>query len=468
MATASRQDTRFRLSEEQALDLVEAYGTPLYVIDEAGFRDRIRAYIAAFSGAYSDSRVTFATKANSTLALAAIAADEGCLIDVAGEGELRAALLAGVPASHCHLHGNFKQAAELAFAFEAGVGEIVVDNFGEIELISELARTDEPASRIVSEVLGVEVDAPEMKPRCPDLVLRLAPGVDPVTHAKISTGQADTKFGFNIADGSAEKALERCLELGLPLVGFHCHVGSQLLDPEAQRAGGEALAEFAARMKRERGFTAKVVNVGGGLGVRYTDRDQPTPVEDYCRLVVESVGAALKGSSLKPLLIQEPGRSLIAESGVTLYTVGVVKTVPTGNGSTRTYVCVDGGLSDNPRPALYGSRYTVERIAQSPEPAGELVVLGAAATRTVTVSGRHCETDTLFADVELPADIRAGDILQVLCTGAYNSSMASNYNRFRKPATALVRPNRAHCLVQRQETWDEMFAREIIPQGLVR
>lgn len=470
MATVPRQDTRFRLSEKQALDLVETYGTPLYVVDETGFRDKIREYIAAFSGAYSDSQLTFASKANSTLALQAIAAQEGCLIDVASEGELRAALLAGVPAARCHLHGNFKQAEELAFAFEAGVGEIIVDNFNEIELISELARTDEPASKLVEEVLGVEVKAPKVQLQCPDLVLRLAPGVDPVTHAKISTGQADTKFGFNIADGSAEQAVRRCIELGLPLIGFHCHVGSQLLDPEAQRAGGESVAEFASRMKRDLGLVAKVINVGGGLGVRYTEADQPMPVADYCRLVVESITTALKGSGLKPKLIQEPGRSLVAESGVTLYTVGVVKTVPTGKGANRTYVCVDGGLSDNPRPALYGSNYTVERVARCEEPVGTVVVLGVASetgTSTVTVSGRHCETDKLFPDVSLPSDIQAGDILQVLCTGAYNSAMASNYNRFRKPPTALIRRDGTHCLIQRAETWDEMFAREIIPAGLI-
>jgi diaminopimelate decarboxylase len=468
MATVSQQDTRFRLSEEQALELVEAYGTPLYVVDEVGFRCRIGAYMAAATAAYADSRVTFASKANSSLALLAIAADEGCYIDVASEGELRAALLAGVPASNCILHGNNKQAAELAFAFEAGVGEIVVDNFGEIELISELARTDEPASKIVGEVLGVDVGAPRTKLHCPKLALRLAPGVDPVTHAKISTGQADTKFGFNISDGAAEKAVARCMELGLPLVGIHCHVGSQLLDPQAQRDGAEALAEFAVRMKRELGFTTKVLNAGGGLGVRYTDGDQPTPVEEYCKMIAQSVVSALQGSGLKPTLIQEPGRSLIAESGVTLYTVGVVKTVPTAVGATRTYVCVDGGLSDNPRPALYGSRYTVERVARSADPDGEVVELNGDRTRTVTVSGRHCETDLLFPDIELPADVRAGDLLQVLCTGAYNSTMASNYNRFRRPPCALLRKDGSHCLIQRPETWDEMFEREIIPAGLVR
>jgi diaminopimelate decarboxylase len=465
MATVTRQDTRFRLTEEQALELVETYGTPLYVVEEQGFRDRIRAYIAAFRGAYSDSRVTFASKANSTLALIAIAADEGCLIDVASEGELRAALLAGVPASECHIHGNFKLPEELAFAFEAGVGEIVVDNFAEIELIYDLAHVDEPASRLVGEVLGVATSKPG-KATCPDLVLRLAPGVDPDTHAKISTGQADTKFGFNIVDGAAEQAVKRCLELDLPLIGFHCHVGSQLLDPEAQRAGGEVIAEFAARMKREHGFSAKVLNLGGGLGIQYVDGDKPMPSTEYCRIVVQAVTDALKGTGMRPKLLQEPGRSLIGECGLTLYTVGVVKTVPTAENTQRTYVSVDGGLSDNPRPALYGSKYTVERVAKAE--GGSVVALGADQTMTVTVSGRHCETDKLFPDIELPADIQAGDILQVLCTGAYNSSMASNYNRFRKPGTVLWRKDGTHDLVQRVETWDEMFAREVIPPGLVK
>jgi diaminopimelate decarboxylase len=412
--------------------LVAAYGSPLYVIDEASFRRRIREYLAAFRAAYPKSELTYASKANSTLAVLAIAASEGCGIDVASEGELRAALGAGVSAARCHLHGNNKTEAEIAFAVQAGIGQIVVDNFGEIETIHRV--TEGRA--------------------CPKLVLRLAPGVDPITHAKISTGQADTKFGFNIADGSAERAALRCLELGLPLTGVHCHVGSQLLDPEAQRSGGELISRFAVEMRRRHGFRAEYLNLGGGLGASYTDGDLPMNVRDYCRLVVEAVKSALADSDLDPILAQEPGRSLIAECGVTLYTVGVVKTVPSNAVGQRTYVCVDGGLSDNPRPALYGARYLVERVGQIGE------------AMTATVSGKHCETDKLFEDVILPADTRPGDLLQVLCTGAYNASMASNYNRYPRPATALIREDGSFCLVQRRDTWDEMLAREIVPEGL--
>lgn len=428
-------DDCFRLPESQARDLAESFGTPVYVVDEAHFRARIRRYRAAFAAADPDGEITFASKANSTLALLAIVHEEGCLIDVASEGEFRAALRAGVPPGRCHLHGNNKQLAELDFAFSQGIGQIVVDHIGEIEAIGALARS---------------------RP-CPELVLRLAPGVDPMTHAKISTGQADTKFGFNVADGSAERATRRALELGLPLGGFHCHVGSQLLDPEAQISGGQIIAEFAVRMWRETGFAAKVLNVGGGLGIRYRDSDRPMAVEAYCEAIVRSVRQSLAGTDLRSRLVQEPGRSLVGESGVTLYTVGVVKRVPAKEVGTRVYVAVDGGLSDNPRPALYGSPYPVERV--SPQTNAGLM--------TVTVSGKHCETDRLFPDIGLPADVKPGDLLQVLCTGAYNSAMASNYNRYPRPATVLLTKD-GPTVVQRRESWDELFAREEIPANLRR
>src|SRR5579871_2905661 len=240
MPAALGTDTRFRLGEARAKELAEAYGTPLYVLDEGHFRARIKRYRAAAEAAHPNSEITFACKANSTLALLKIADSEGCEIDVASEGELRAALRAGVPASRCHLHGNNKQEGELRFAIDSGIGQIVADHFTELETLATMLEGDKTK-----------------------VVLRLAPGVDPVTHAKISTGQADTKFGFNIADGSAEAATVRCLELGLPLIGFHCHVGSQLLDPEAQRAGGEHLAAFAGRMLKEHGFKTEHLNVGG-------------------------------------------------------------------------------------------------------------------------------------------------------------------------------------------------------------
>jgi diaminopimelate decarboxylase len=432
MPREGKEDSRFRLSASQAREIAEYFGTPTYVLDENHFRERIRRYRAAAEAAYPGTQVAFASKANSTLAVLAIAAQEGCLIDVASEGELRAALLAGVPAARCHLHGNNKTRRELEFAIAKGVSEIIVDNFKEIETLAGMVGHS----------------------NLPDLVLRLAPGVDPVTHAKISTGQADTKFGFNIADGSAEKAAARCLDAGLPLAGFHCHVGSQLLDPEAQISGAELITQLAADLERNLGFQARVINVGGGLGVRYTDRDEPIPVEQYTQAVAAAFRRALSGSAMSPTLIHEPGRALVAESGVTLYTVGVVKTAPTKSGP-RTYVVVDGGLSDNPRPALYGAQYTVER--PGPESA-----LG-----TFTVSGKHCETDLLFPDVLLPQDIAEGDVLQILCTGAYNSSMASNYNRYPRPGTVLVRTDGTYEQVQRPEEWGEMFAREAVPADLM-
>jgi diaminopimelate decarboxylase len=436
MISAPMQDTRFRLGSAQAEELAQTFGTPLYVVDESHFRDRIRTYLRSAKQSTLRSEISFASKANSTLALIKIAYEEGCTIDVASEGELRAAMAASVPASACHLHGNNKTQEELQFAIENRIGHIVADHFGELDTISQ----------IIS----------DQRAESPKIVLRLAPGVDPVTHLKISTGQSDTKFGFNIKDGSAEAATKKCLELGLRLIGYHCHVGSQLLDPEAQRSGGELLAQFAVEMANRFGFHATYINVGGGLGVHYTESDHPIGIETYCELVNETVRKALSGSPLSHVTIgHEPGRSLVAESGVTLYRVGVIKTVPAKERLERTYVAVDGGLSDNPRPVMDGSKYTVLSLGAE-----------SSATRTVTVSGKHCETDKLFEDVELPQSLKAGDLIQVLCTGAYNSSMSSNYNRYPRPATALIRADGRLQLIQRRDDWSEMFARDTIPPDL--
>ncbi|MBX7132329.1 MAG: diaminopimelate decarboxylase [Fimbriimonadaceae bacterium] len=440
-------ERRFILPDDLAKELAGTYGTPLYVIDEAHFRARIREHRAAAESAYPGAEISFASKANSTLAVLAIAAQEGCLIDAASEGELRAALAAGVRANRCHLHGNNKSEEEIEFAMQVGVNEIIVDNFDELNRIFALAQ----------------------RYRCPDIVLRLAPGVDPITHEKISTGQADTKFGFNIANGAASRAVRVATGLSLPLKGFHCHVGSQLLDESAQRAGAEILAAFAAKMwaNADQRFVTHVINVGGGLGVRYTN-EEPVDVATYYRQISTAVHRIVTEFGLEPRLVHEPGRSLIAESGVTLYRVGTVKTVPIGDGRQRTYVCVDGGLSDNPRPALYGARYTALLVQDSQKLIGfsesEPEPIADAPHSTFTISGRHCETDTLFKDVSLPENIQQGDLVQVLTTGAYNASMASNYNRYPRPATVLIREDGKPVLVQRRDTWDEMLAREILPE----
>lgn len=418
MSLANAQNAPFKLEADTARALANEFGTPLYVIDEASLRAKARLFVSSWPG-----DVSFASKANTTLAVLRIVYEEGCSIDVASAGELRGALKAGVPAKACRLHGNNKSQEEIDFAVSVGVGKIVVDCFEEIERLKDVANL-------------------------PPLLIRLAPGVNPKTNAKISTGQADTKFGFPLSD--AERAVKACLDYGLPVIGFHCHVGSQLLDSEAQVGGAEALANIALDLKKSLGFETKFINVGGGLGVRYSVNDRPTGVAEYCQQIQSAIRAALRGE-LDPELGMEPGRSIIAESGVTLYSVGVVKTAATG----RVYVAVDGGLSDNPRPALYGSKYEVFWPGKDQEP-----------TQTVTVSGKHCETDTLFPDIEAPYSVRAGDLVQVLSTGAYNSSMASNYNGFRRPATALLRADGSATLIQRRETWEELHQRDIVPEGL--
>jgi diaminopimelate decarboxylase len=436
------------LTDVQARELREQFGTPLYVLDERSIRDRIRQYHNALDRAYGKTELSYASKANSTLAVLKIAHQEGATIDVASEGELRAAMQAGIPASSCHLHGNNKKRFELEFALDQGVSHIAIDHFGEIDIIANILDDrkfdlTEPASQTV-------------------FLLRLAPGVDPKTHARISTGQSDTKFGFNITDGSAERALLQCIEKNVPVDGIHCHVGSQLMDEEAQRAAGEFLAQFAADMKSKHGFVTNRIIVGGGLGVKYLDQDEPLPIREYCERVIKAMTPILMKAGLEPIIGMEPGRSIIAEAGVTIYTVGVIKTVPIAEGKTRTFVAVDGGLSDNPRPTMYEAKYAVKAIYAT-DSIGDGDVTW---PQTVTVCGKHCETDSLFVDVEVPNDIQPGDLLQVFTTGAYNSTMASNYNRYPRPATVLIRHNGAYEQVVRRDSWDEMFDKETVPGDL--
>ncbi len=427
-----RTDTRFRLSNEAACELAARFGTPLYVLDERHLRERIREYWAAFAAVWPKTRLSYASKANGTLAVLTIAFREGCWIDVASEGELRAALAAGVPGERICMHGNNKSLREIEFALNEGVGEIIADNFEELAVLALQSKIENRKSKIL---------------------LRLAPGVVPDTHEKMATGQEVTKFGFSIADGAAEAAVTYCLENQIPLVGFHCHVGSQLLDPSAQIAGATALASFAISMRTKHSFSAKTIVVGGGLGARYTD-EAPMPVTEYCAAVVNAIVPILTAAGLEPELGQEPGRALVAEAGVTLYTVGVVKQVA----GTR-FVIVDGGLADNPRPALYGAKYEVEHISAAASGSS-------CHTEPTIVAGRHCETDTLIQNADLPEEVQPGDLLQVLTTGAYASSMASNYNRYPRPATVLLRLDGRAEMVQRSETYLEMLEREIILEDL--
>lgn len=421
-------DRRFRVSEAQATELAAKFGTPLYVLSESTIIASAKRYQESLAKEWPNSEVSYASKANSTLAVLKTAYEAGLSIDVASEGELRAALKAGIPANKCHLHGNNKTDSELALALKEGVEYIVIDHFGEIERIAMLRKA------IVSDT---------------QFLIRVAPGVKPNTHSHITTGSVDTKFGFSLLKGIAERAALRCIELDIPLIGVHCHVGSQLAEGDSQCEAAKNLAAFLLTLKNKHRIELSVLNVGGGLGVQYVDSDDIESVENFCKRVAMAAEWALGGTKDFVKLCMEPGRGIVGEAGVTLYTVGATKEVPITDLIIKNYVAVDGGLSDNVRPALYGAAYDIRSFRKGP-------------THKVTVSGKHCETDTLFPDVMLPIDLQEGDLLQVMTTGAYNSAMANNYNRYPRPATVMIRQNGTYELVVMRETWDQLFEREVI------
>lgn len=414
-----------------AVELAERFGTPLYVMDEAAIRKNARDYLAAFRARYPRVEVSFAGKAFLCKGICKVVEQEGLSLDVASGGELYTALQAGFPAERITVHGNNKSVEELEMALEARVGHLVIDNFLEIDRLTELSA-------------GLKAPQP--------VLVRVAPGIDPHTHRRISTGQVDTKFGFDIASGAALTAISRVREIpNLRLRGLHCHVGSQLHDTECHEASVAIMVDLLAQVKQQFGVEFEELNIGGGLGIRYLSSHQPPSLEAFADAVTGVLKRRLDEAGLAyPTLLQEPGRFLVGEAGVTLYTVGGSKVVP----GIRTYVSVDGGLSDNPRPALYEAQY-------------EAIVANKAAQphETVyTVSGKHCETDLLFPDIRL-APVEPGDILAVQSTGAYNFVMASNYNRFRRPAVVLVNEGRADLLVRRQ-SYEDLVAQDEVPERL--
>lgn len=419
------------------VELAERFGTPLYVMDEALIRDNCAAYKKSFKSRYEDTTITFAGKAFLTTAMCRILDQEGMSLDVASAGEIYTALRADFPMERTFFHGNAKPRYELEMALNSGVGRIVVDNIHELELLNTLAL--------------------EMGKKA-DILFRLTPGIDPHTHRLISTGQADTKFGLNIKDGSAMGAIKRALECtGVTLKGIHCHVGSQLLDMEAHTAGIRIMVEFARQAINKTGFVLEEINTGGGLGIRYVEGQVPPTIDEFANVIAGTFLNALDefGIPNRPRLIQEPGRSIVGTAGTTIYTIGVIKRVPiTEEPGFRTYIAIDGGLSDNPRPLLYESVYDAFPANKADEQAKQVV----------TVAGRHCETDTLIQDIGL-APVEVGDLLAVQCTGAYNYSMASNYNRFMRPAVVLVKDGNADVIVDR-ETLDDLVRHDLIPESL--
>jgi diaminopimelate decarboxylase len=413
------------------VELARQFGTPLYVLDEDCFRETCRNYRAAFEPRYPEVGISFSGKAFMTSAVCRIVAQEGLALDVSSGGELHTGLKAGFPPERILLHGSNKSRAELEMALEAGVGRVGLDHIREVDLLQELA-----AGR------GQTVD----------VLLRVAPGVQADTHTHIQTGKVDTKFGLAIVGGAAKEAVAKALGApNLRFRGIHCHIGSQIFDLEPFREAAEMMVDFAAELRDELGHTVAELDLGGGLGVRYLPEDEPPSLEEYAEAVTGAVRDRCEKHGLPlPILLQEPGRSLVGEAGTTLYTVGVVKEIP----GVRTYVSVDGGMSDNPRPALYDARYDAIVANKAGEPRD----------RSVSVSGKHCESDTLIADLKAP-QIEPGDILAVQTTGAYNYSMASNYNRLPRPAVVLVAGGRADLIVER-ETLDDIVRLDRVPARL--
>lgn len=403
--------------------LARKYGTPLYLIDEDRVRDRCRTYLSAVREAFpAGGRVYYASKAASFRRIYEIMREEGMCADVVSAGEICTAARAGFPMERTCFHSNNKTDADISYAMEMGVGLFAADNTEELTAIDAEARRRGIRQRVI---------------------LRLTPGIDPHTYAAVATGKVDSKFGFGIVTGMAEEAVRYALSLGgIELCGFHCHVGSQVFDSEVCLRAAEVMLTFAAEMKEKTGFAVRVLDLGGGCGVRYT-ADQPAP---DIRAYVASVGAFLHRRCAElglplPEVCFEPGRSIVADAGMTLYTVGSVKEIP----GYRTYLSVDGGMTDNIRYALYGAPYTfipAEKAAQERD-------------AVMTVVGRCCESgDILQKDVPLPASMERGDLLACLTTGAYHYSMASNYNRIPRPPIVMLRGGKDTVAVRRETPED--------------
>ena len=406
------------------VSLAEEHGTPLVIYDEGALRATARAYVAAFRAHAPDVEVIYASKAYFGLAMLRIALEEGLSVDVASGGELAAALRAGFPPERIEMHGNNKDAAEIVQALDAGVGTIVVDSIDEIALVD----------RITSE-RGVHQR----------VLIRVTPGVKPSTHSYISTGQLDSKFGFSIEGGAAVAAVACCRAArGIDLAGLHCHIGSQIFELGSYPAAAAAVADLAATVG---GDDLATVNMGGGLGVAYTRADEPPSIERYADVVMESVGREWARVGLPMPRVQvEPGRSMVARAGVTVYRVGTVKDIP----GVRTYAAVDGGMSDLLRPMLYGAVYEPILANRADEEA----------TSIYRVVGKHCESgDVLVSEALLP-EVHVGDLVCIPATGAYGVSMASNYNGVTRPAVVFADGGSSR-LVTRRETFDDLFAREV-------
>lgn len=416
-----------------AVELIKVFGSPLWVIDEKGLRDNCASFRDAFSK-WGNSEVIYASKSLCNLSIIRIIEEEGLSLDVVSGGELYTALKAGFPTERIYFHGNNKSIDEMVLAVENDVARIVVDNFYELHELDKICGELGKIQRIL---------------------LRITPGVEAHTHEYIKTGQIDSKFGFTLPDGQALEAVAMAIKCkNLKLTGIHCHIGSQIFEMDSFKHATDLMMDFIGQIKGKLNYECVEIDLGGGFGIYYIDGDQPAEPEAWA----ETVMNAVKEKSLEyginpPKVIIEPGRAISGPAGITLYTVGSYKEVK----GIRKYIAVDGGMTDNPRPALYDAKYTAILANKA---ALEKV-------ETVSIAGKCCESgDMLIWDAKLPP-VEPGDILAVFGTGAYNYSMSNNYNRIPKPAMVLVNEGRADIIVKR-ETYEDLIRNDLIPERLKR
>ena len=422
------RDGTLYFAGHNTVQLAQKYGTPLYLMDETRIRENCRMYLRAFRRHFGENaRPLYASKAASFKRMYEIMRSEGMGVDVVSAGEIHTAALAGFPMEQAYFHGNNKTDAEIQYAIGQGVGYFVADNHEELDAINRIAGALGKQQRVL---------------------LRLTPGIDPHTYEAVATGKVDSKFGAAIETGQAEALFQYARTLpNVTLVGFHCHVGSQVFDEDVFERAGQIMLEFVALLRNRYGFATQQLDLGGGYGVRYCESDKQVDIEQRIGEVASSLKASAAALGIPlPTILMEPGRSIVADAGMTLYTVGTVKRIP----GYKNYVSVDGGMTDNPRYALYGSAYTVYAAGRMDEPA----------VLHCDVVGRCCESgDIIQPKVALP-DVRRGDLLAVCTTGAYNYSMASNYNRVARPPVVMLTPER-DTLAVRRETLEQLTENDI-------
>jgi diaminopimelate decarboxylase len=426
--TMSVEENILEIGGIRVTDLAEKYSTPLYIYDENLIRQNCREYYNSFNCESENNRVAYAGKAFLTLAMCRLIHEENLYLDVVSGGELFTAYKSGFPLEKVYFHGNNKTIDEIELGIELGVGTFVADNVMEIELIDRIAKKFDKKQRIY---------------------LRITPGIEAHTHEYIRTGQLDSKFGFAYIEDNVLETVKKALSFeNIELVGLHCHIGSQIFDIDPYEDATEVMLRIIKDIYDNTGYAIKELDLGGGFGVYYNNGDSPKTAAVYCNAILNKARSISSELGIEmPILTIEPGRSIVGNSGITLYTVGSIKEVP----SIRKYVSVDGGMTDNIRPALYQAQYesiVANRVNSDEEEA-------------ITISGKCCESgDILINDITLPK-VHSGDLLAIMSTGAYGYSMANNYNKIPKAAVVMIRDGKDR-LVCKRETYEDVISNEII------